>query len=167
MKISLTLSLGGAQQWCNKNISQTNIKGAQRCNTKGTHPRLDRTEWPVTDAWSGLSRRIFPGIQLLGWVGIHSPAFSRFWSRPRKHRFSAVPHQHSTTNSNQDKYTTDIHWGRYIFTNGREKILLLVEDVLLIGNSTSLWQAIFCLESGKYKKGGNMCRYDRARSPSV
>lgn len=116
------------------------------------------------------------GLVLLGWVGIHSPAFSRFWSRPRKHRFSAVPHQHSTPNSNQDKYTTDIHWGRYIFTNGREKILLLVEDVLLIGNSTSLWQAIFCLESGKYKKGVTcvdmigpglrLCRYDRVRSPS-
>lgn len=40
-----------------------NLSRAQRCNKKDTHPRPDRTESPVTDAWSGLSRRIFPGIQ--------------------------------------------------------------------------------------------------------
>lgn len=134
-----------------------NLSRAQRCNKKGTHPRPDRTESPVTDAWSGLSRRIFPGIQAQccqGELESISPAFSRFHRDLKSIDFQPSPINTLPQKSNQDKNTTDVHRGRYIFTNGTAKIFFLVEDALLIGNSTSLWLAIFCLESWKLKKEG-------------
>lgn len=93
-----------------------NLSRAQRCNKKGTHPRPDRTESPVTDAWSGLSRRIFPGIQAQcgqGELESISPAFSRFHRDLKSIDFQPSPINTLPQKSNQDKNTTDVHFYKW------------------------------------------------------